>query len=300
MPTRELNARPSYDVRIGRTLVRTTVAFDSYWRFAAARQEVFFNRLAQRPPPWTSDPIIAAHRFTNVYRASDRVSQYLIRHVILENGSFTTEDIFFRIILFKLFNRIETWEGLLKKLGRISWSDYSFKTYSQALDDAFSSGKTVYSAAYIMPSPAFGEIRKHSNHLRLLEHMMADGAHAKVAVAKTLEGIFRVLRGYRSLGNFLAFQLAIDINYSDLIDFSEMDFVVAGPGAHDGISKCFEGLGGPRSRRRYPRNGGDRAVGIRASRTFVRISVGAPPPTDRLSEHILRTEQVCASRTPGN
>mgnify|MGYP003620884702 CR=1 FL=1 len=37
----------------------------------------------------------------------------------------------------------------------------------------------------------------------------------------------------------MAFQFAIDLNYSELFRFSEMDFVVAGPGAHDGIAKCF-------------------------------------------------------------
>ena len=42
-----------------------------------------------------------------------------------------------------------------------------------------------------------------------------------------------------SFGPFLAFQFAIDLNYGELFGFSEMDFVVAGPGAHDGIAKCF-------------------------------------------------------------
>lgn len=32
--------------------------------------------------------------------------------------------------------------------------------------------------------------------------------------------------------------------YSPLINFSEMDFVVAGPGAKDGIRKCFTDVGG--------------------------------------------------------
>jgi hypothetical protein len=49
------------------------------------------------------------------------------------------------------------------------------------------------------------------------------------------------LLGYPGLGPFLAFQYAIDLNYSTLIDFSEADFVVAGPGALDGIAKCFGG-----------------------------------------------------------
>ena len=38
----------------------------------------------------------------------------------------------------------------------------------------------------------------------------------------------------------MAFQYAIDLNYSNLLDFDEADFVVAGPGALDGIAKCFE------------------------------------------------------------
>src|SRR5690606_31233135 len=48
---------------------------------------------------------------------------------------------------------------------------------------------------------------------------------------------------YPSIGRFLAFQLAIDVNYTTLIDFSEMDFVVAGPGARDGVRKCFSDIG---------------------------------------------------------
>ena len=60
-----------------------TVVYDSYWRFAVERQEVFFRKTEGRPGPWTNDHILRRHKFTNAYRASDRVSQYLIQHVIL-------------------------------------------------------------------------------------------------------------------------------------------------------------------------------------------------------------------------
>jgi hypothetical protein len=52
-----------------------------------------------------------------------------------------------------------------------------------------------------------------------------------------------LLLSYPTLGPFLAFQLAIDLNYSGVIDFSELDFVVAGPGAVDGLRKCFSDFG---------------------------------------------------------
>jgi hypothetical protein len=62
--------------------VRPSNVFDTYWRFAAERQEIFFRRLAGAPPPWTADSILRRFKFTNAYRASDRVSQYLIKRVI--------------------------------------------------------------------------------------------------------------------------------------------------------------------------------------------------------------------------
>jgi hypothetical protein len=167
------------------------------------------------------------------------VSQYLIRYVIYE-GSQKPEEVFFRTILFKLFNKIVTWEALRSKFGPLTWREFSFEAYAKVLDRLLDDGERVYSAAYIMPSPAFGSPRKHRNHLRLIEHMMADGAPKKLAKAPSLRAAFELLRGYPSLGDFLAFQFAIDLNYSEVTDFSEMAFVVAGPGARDGIRKCFK------------------------------------------------------------
>jgi hypothetical protein len=213
--------------------------FDSYWRFAAARQDVFMKRVNGTPPPWSVDPIIAAHRFTNAYRASDRVSQYLIRHVIYD-GPQSADEVFFRVLLFKLFNRIETWELLVDHLGeQPSWKKFDSARYTRIFDRAMADGQRLYSAAYIMPSPPFGNARKHANHLHLLDRMMRDRAPTRIAKAASLQHVYEHLLGYPSLGGFLAFQFAIDLNYSDLIDFPEMQFVVAGPGARNGIRKCF-------------------------------------------------------------
>jgi hypothetical protein len=221
----------------GRTL-RSTAVFDTYWRFAQARQEVFRKRAEGAPPPWTPDPILGLHRFTNAYRASDRVSQFLIREVLYQ-GTQTNEEVFFRCLLFKIFNRVDTWEHLQTRLEGVSWRTYHFERYATVLDELMSSGRSVYSCAYIMPSPPFGDRRKHRNHLLLLEQMMRDGLPNKISKATSLEAVFKLLLSYPSLGPFLAFQFAIDLNYSEICDFSEMDFVVAGPGARDGIRKCF-------------------------------------------------------------
>jgi thymidylate kinase len=226
---------------------KTTVVFDTYWRFAAERQEVFFRRLQGQPRPWTADAIIDEHKFTNAYRASDRVSQYLIRNVIYRDDlPSTAEEVCFRILIYKLFNKIETWELLEKTLGPITYESYKFKRYDTALAKALHNGQRIYSAAYIMPpgSRAFGHAAKHQNHLKLLESMMRDELPARLADARRMQDAFELLLSYPTIGDFLAYQFATDINYSEVTNFSEMDFVMPGPGALDGIRKCFSSLGG--------------------------------------------------------
>jgi hypothetical protein len=56
---------------------------------------------------------------------------------------------------------------------------------------------------------------------------------------RNLQTVYAELLSYPGLGPFLAFQYVIDLNYSTLLNFAEADFVVVGPGALDGISKCF-------------------------------------------------------------
>jgi len=216
---------------------------DTYWRFAAERQEVFFNKLANLPF-LTVDPILLRHKFTNAYRASDRVSQYLIKDVIYK-GEQEADELLFRILLFKIFNKIETWEVLQHELGELTWKYYSFDSYSRILHEALKAKERIYSGAYIMASgkSSFGFDRKHENHLKLIERMISDGLAEKIQKARTMESVYNLLLSYPSLGSFLAYQYTIDINYSTLTHFSEMDFVVPGPGAKDGIKKCFLSLG---------------------------------------------------------
>lgn len=227
--------------------LKVTAAYESYWRFAAERQHIFFKRARRAPQPWARNSVLSTYKFTNAYRASDRVSQYLIRNVIYrEDLPSSSTEVFFRIILFKLFNKIETWRLLEAELGSVTYSEYKFERYCEVLGRAMQRGETIYSAAYIMPpgSSAFGYPSKHQNHLRLLEDMMKDQLAKKMEDASSMQSAFELFRGYPTIGDFLAYQFATDINYSTITNFSEMDFVIPGPGARDGLRKCFVDFGG--------------------------------------------------------
>lgn len=223
---------------------RSTKIFDTYWRFATERQRIFHARAAGSPPPWTSDPILATHRFTNSYRAADRVSQFLINEVIPRSSS-EPVDVLFRTLLFKVFNRVGTWCTLEAELGNLHVGEFDPNACATVLTRVRESGQRIYSAAYIMPMPAIaGAASKHEAHLGLIGRLLVGGTLDRVLEAKTLRDVYLILSAVPSFGPFLAFQFSIDLNYSLVLNHSEMEFVVAGPGARSGIDKCFIDLDG--------------------------------------------------------
>jgi hypothetical protein len=239
-------ARPSVILAISSIMsLNARPIFDAYWRFTAERQAIFYRRLANPIGAWTDDAILRSYRFTNGYRASDRISQYLIREVQYRSDrSQSPPQLFFRTLLFKIFNRIETWEALEREIGEVQWERIDLSDIARVLGSMMHRGIPIYSAAYIMPSPPFGRSRKHENHLALISRMMEDKLPDRIQRASSLRRVYEALLEYPGIGSFLAFQYSIDLNYSALLDFSEGDFVVAGPGALDGIAKCFESIGG--------------------------------------------------------
>jgi hypothetical protein len=221
-----------------------TEVFGSFWYFAAERQRMYLRRVLKAPAPWTDDEVLRSYRFTNVYRASDRVSQHLLGQVIYDGAERAPVDDVLRILLFKVFNRVTTWELLTEALGDITAESFSEQDAVEVLDDAMRRGRRVYSAAYIVPPVPGSEGRKHAGHLRLLAERLANGDLQRLLQAQSMGELVAALRTWPGVGPFLSYQLAIDLNYSPHLAFDEDDFVLAGPGARDGLSKCFAGAHG--------------------------------------------------------
>jgi hypothetical protein len=217
--------------------------YRAYWNLACERQRIFFARLAGQPAPWTDDPILGTYRFCNAYRASDRVSQYLIREVVYRHAQeLTPEDLIARIVLFRLFSKEPTWElleGGHGLLGAAHITEHG-DDLDVTLTNAMSSGQTLYTSAFILcANNHFAKARKHSNHLALVKLMLDQGLPAAIARCGSLRDLYELLVAYPLIGPFMAYQIATDINYSDLVDFDEQTFTMAGPGAVRGIRKVF-------------------------------------------------------------
>lgn len=240
-------ATPSTAVHASAPAAKVTEVYDAWWRFAYERQRIYYRRLRGEAAPWTDDSALAQYRFTNAYRAADRVSQYLIKNVIYAEAlPQSANEVVFRVLLFKLFNRIETWEALTRKLGAVVLADEPLPRIDEILTDELSAGRRIYSAAYIMPTSRSNGAgsRKHQMHLELLRVMMSDRLGDRLADVKSMQAGFDLLRSYPMIGDFLAYQFITDLNYSDIVEFSETEFAAAGPGAREGLRKCFADPGG--------------------------------------------------------
>ncbi|TFK37613.1 hypothetical protein BDQ12DRAFT_632192 [Crucibulum laeve] len=227
---------------------RPTVVFDTFWKFAAERHNIYNKRRAGEPAPWTEDHILKKHKFCNTYRVLDKVCQYLIKEVI-EKGSQDPTEVVFRIVLFNTFTRISTWELLTSELGPLTWATYDREKYGAVLTrhrkrSGTKGGKRgdinpVYTGSFQKPHPAFGYDETHMNHLCLLEIMMENDLPSKLLGTPYLADIYEYLISFPSMGPFSTYQLMLNLSYSDVLNFHPNDFVVPGLGASSGLCKMF-------------------------------------------------------------
>ncbi|RPD64379.1 hypothetical protein L226DRAFT_506035 [Lentinus tigrinus ALCF2SS1-7] len=231
-------APPPKVITIGGQKCKPTPILDTFFVFAAKRYRVHRNRLAGKPQPWTDDPILQQYPFTNVFRVLDRVTQYILRNVI-ETGDGSLQEQCFRVMLFRSFNKIETWEALTEHFGELTWRDFDLNAYEEVLLERMKSGSPLYSPAYIIPSPKLGGQSNASNHLRLIQLMMEEDLPAQLQRLHHLKDAHGRISLFPGMGDFMALQLLLDLNMTSHFNYSEDEWVALGPGSLECLRKMF-------------------------------------------------------------
>ncbi|EIN11463.1 hypothetical protein PUNSTDRAFT_50445 [Punctularia strigosozonata HHB-11173 SS5] len=240
---------------------------DGFYDFMAARHQAFERRYAHadgfpptpltdpasvdeyevqqlEPSEWSDDKILQKYSFANVYRMLDAGTQYLITNVINE-GPQDLEETFFRVLLYRCFNKIDTWELLVDGLGEDKLTYAYFQTpagmaaYEGILRRARGRRQALYTAAYIIPAPPLGRAQNMENHLRMIRLMMDTGLPHELAKVKHLRDAYEIMHLYPSMGPFLAFQLALDLNMTPYLNWSENEWAPDGPGSRACLRKIF-------------------------------------------------------------
>jgi len=221
-------------------------------KWMALRMGVFWDRSTGMARPPVDDPIINQFKFTNVYRLLDRTTQYLLRYVIYNGRDYSTQDMIWRILIFKHFNLPSTWELLIREHG-----DVTLSLGIQPIIDTLSRHQNrkypIYSNAYMLTATFMKNetikrklgieniTRKHEAYMMLFQKYFIDeGRITRLTEAQSIEEMFHIVHEIPTVGGFLAYQYAQDWNYMPQFGYSQNDFVFAGPGTERGVKRVFK------------------------------------------------------------
>jgi len=223
--------------------------FEYFKAWVCERMNIFWKRENGEPKPWTEDKLLSVYKFTNVYRILDRVSQYFIENVI--STKYNKKSMLKRVLLFKHFNKIETWELLIDHFGDID-ENTKLQDVALFLDEQSKDGVTVYSSAYMTTSNILTGIKGYEYmwgiksklrcHLACIEQEIFHNEQNLEIIfnAKTLDPIIETLLTIRGTGGFTAYQYAQDISYCPQFNVFIGSSFRIGPGTKHGIERCFD------------------------------------------------------------
>ena len=192
--------------------------------------------------PWTADPILATYRFTNCYRAADRVEPVLDQGSDLSAAARTRTKCCFGFCCSGSSTASRPGSCCVRPLVNSAGRRSAFDRYDHVLTKRVSAvASGIYSAAYVdllrPGSVAYASTR---------DHLLPARAHAARRTAVQIGG---QLRRWQRLSIFCAAipesatswptDFSSTSTTRPCINFDEMDFVVPGPGAKDGLRKCF-------------------------------------------------------------
>lgn len=208
-----------------------------YLDFVEARHNVWIERQVGAPAPWTSDPILASKKFTNVFRVLDPGSQFVLTDLVEENGS--ARDTLMRLFLYRHTGRVEAWEHMRGELGYLLLH-WDLDTVLEYWRDYRAEGNPIFTGAYLVyPGSSTSGTDKLDYIIGLTQRLFTPGSPEDVVPdflkATTQAERFGVLRRNRGVADFMSMQILTDWGYTPFGLDVENDFVVPGPGCRKGI-----------------------------------------------------------------
>lgn len=209
-----------------------------FFEFIYDRQVIWHKRFVlKEPPPWTDDRILSRYIFTNVFRELDKGTQHLISEV-LKRDDLSVEAKLYNALLYRRFNIFGFFGEIVPKpiadLDPAGWA-----ALIPIFDAHRQSGKNLYSIAYnICQVPIDKNFRPKDKHVQLILSVKDAVERRLFCVPSELSAdeAFKIMRKAHGVGDFLAYQLLLDMSYIPGVRISGLDrFVFVGPGAMGGL-----------------------------------------------------------------
>lgn len=218
------------------------------YRFITRRYAIHLRKdVKQKDPPWTKDPVLRDFRFTNIRREHDRETKWVIEH-ITSNPVLSYADKLINIVLFRLYNKHETAELIGMPIEFSKKPDWDPEWYRAVFEAA-----TVENPNRVFFTTAFhtvgmkNTIRNDTGEpyapmaiLKFINNWVKPQLADQVRNCTDQQAVFNQLCSYNGIGDFLAYQIFVDMTYISQFPFSENEFTVAGPGCKMGLNYLFD------------------------------------------------------------
>lgn len=231
--------------------------------FVIERNRIYKRKTIERKSrPWTTNPILNEYRFTNIKRWQDTESKWLIEH-IAENADLSYEDKLLNCILFRTWNKHQTFEIICQyPLSASEILNTPLEVFKKRVDEythlnpeyvwytnAFSCGGLKgnwHSPLGISPKIS-KEPREPNIPVRmffLARWVLNNHIIENIVKCTTPALVLEELKKIPGLALFLTYQMYVDFTYIKEFPFTENDLVIAGPGCQVGIDVLYDSKDG--------------------------------------------------------
>lgn len=225
------------------------------------RTSIYYKKqVLNLPPYWTDDEILRKYKFVNTKRTWDRETKWLLDNII-NNDNISHENKILNSFLFRVINKSNT---LTMLNGPFDFFSIDLKYINENIRERLTnisrndSSYVFFSAAYILGGPKvnfgkFLEDYEKKSEKNMVIRMIKFVFYNRYTIVSGVERarnqfeVFNHLRSYSGIGNFLAYQIFVDLTYIDKFPFTERNFVVSGPGCERGINWIFQDRDGMNS-----------------------------------------------------
>lgn len=199
------------------------------------------------PPPWTNNYYLNEYRFTQVRRENDKTTAWLINN-ISNNIELSYDDRIVLSILYRMFSRIETAEMLRMNDSASAYyllhgdEDHVRELVHKSIPDDFRVCTNAFKTCGLKTGThrIFRDESSMVMRFILTARMIRSNMIDELKICETQKDVYEMLKSIKGCGNFMAYQMFVDLTYIDEFPFSENEFVVSGPGCNYGLRFLFD------------------------------------------------------------
>lgn len=201
---------------------------DTWLYWIREREAIRQLREQGKPPPWTTDPVMAGTRFTNVRRMDDKVSRWLLQWYGTE---LSPQEAVVAATFGRLVNRPETLD-----IYSPGWPGWSTKSARAAMRIRAAQRRPVFTGAYIINSAEQGS-SKIETVLSIVNTVVSRAEVPGWVNTWTMQAMHSNLTTVPGIGSFIAGQIVADMRHIARGDWDDRHtWAPVGPGSARGAA----------------------------------------------------------------